>query len=361
MKRNSLPLYQKFLSRLYFKKIILLFVAFELFFVGFDLLKNLKKLPDSANLQILYTVNKFLEFINFTIPLTLIFALLMAMLQIIKSNELVSLYALGVSKVQVSKPFLYIATGITLLYIGLNTLPYFTQTHETATNIRKRGTISSISSSIFIKSGNDYAYIESLDPRAKTGIDMKVFKTDGTRLKEIITAKRGKFIKDHWELEDITLYQLPSVNNTIPSETKLSIQKYSSKGVLYGFTPRIIDTLFQSSPKLTIQDSFFAMNLLQNQGLKTDKIRANLYMMTIFPLLAPLVVFGLFFLFPAQHRGANLSLFTTLVIFGTLVIWGILFTLAKIASNGALSPEAGIVLPIFLLALGSLYIYRKYR
>jgi lipopolysaccharide export system permease protein len=361
MKLTNLLLYQKFLARLYFKKIILLFVAFELFFVGFDMLKNLKNLPDSANLQILYTVNKFLEFINFTIPLTLIFALLMAMLQIIKSNELLTLYSLGVSKTRVSKPFIYIATGITLFYIVLNTLPYFTQTHETAYNIRKRGTISSITSSIFIKSGNDYAYIEKLHPHEKTGTNMKIFKTDGTHLIEVIGAKRGKFVKDHWELKEITLYEIPKINPRYPKQTRLQIKKYQSKNVLYGFTPRIIDTLFQTSPKLTIQDSFFAMNLLKQQGLKTDKIRANLYTMTIFPLVAPIVVFGLFFLFPTQHRGANLSLFTTLVIFGTLIIWGIFFTLAKIAANGALSPEAGIILPIILLGIAALYIYRKYR
>ena len=354
-------IYQKFLSRLYIKKIILLFVALEMFFVGFDLLKNLKKLPDSANLQILYTVNKFLEFISFTIPLTLIFALLLAMLQIIKSNELVTLYSLGVSKKEVSKPFIYIATAITFFYITLNTLPYFTQSHETASNIKKRGTIDSISSSIFIKSGNDYAYIEKLDPRKKSGTNMKIFKTDGVRLVELIEAKKGKFIKDHWELENITLYEIPKPIPENITQVKLKIKSYQSKKVLYGFTPRIIDTLFQTSPKLTIQDSVSAINLLGNEGLKTDKIRANLYMMTIFPLFAPLMVFGLFFLFPTQHRGANLSMFTTLVIFGTLVLWGVFFTLTKIASNGALSPEAGIILPIVLLAVASFIIYRKYR
>ena len=190
---------------------------------------------------------------------------------------------------------------------------------------------------------------------------MKIFKTDGVRLVELIEAKKGKFVQDHWELEEITLYKIPKITAENITKSKLEVKSYQSKGVLYGFTPRIIDTLFQTSPKLTIQDSFSAITLLGNEGLKTDKIRAGLYMMTVFPLFAPLVVFGLFFLFPAQHRGANLSLFTTLVIFGTLVIWGVFFTLTKIASNGALSPEAGIILPIVLLAVASFIIYRKYR
>ena len=354
-------LFQKFLSRLYVKKFLLLFIAFELFFVGFDLLRNLKRLPDSANLQILYTVNKFLEFINYTLPLSLIFALLLAILQIIKSNELVTLYALGVSKERVARPFLIIASLLTLIYIGLNTLPYFVQSMETSTNIRRVGTISSISSSIFIKSGDNYAYIERLNPHNKSAEGMKVFRIEHGDLKEIIEAKRGRFKNDHWELEDVMILHKPRLDPTHLQDAKLTITTHKKRDVLTGFTPRIIDTLFQSSPRLTIQDSILAMELLNKQKLRTEKVRANLYMMLFFPLFAPITIFGLFFLFPTQHRGSNLPVFTTLVIFGTLVVWGIIFTLTQIALNGAISPEAGIILPIVLLAAAAFYIYRKYR
>ncbi len=352
-------LFQKFLSRLYIRKFLLLFVAIELFFVGFDLLRNLKRLPDSANLQILYTVNKFLEFVNYTLPLSLIFGLLLAMLQIIKSNELVTLYALGVSKVRVAKPFVLIASAVTLLYILLNTLPYFVQSLETSTNIKKRGALSSTTASIFIKSGENYAYIEKLDPHSKSASGMKIFRIRGGELREIIEAANGKFRGDHWILEDVTILHKPALPAADPAKAKLDTTTHRQYETLYGFTPRIIDTLFQSSPRLTIQDSFAAIDLLGKEQLRTEKIRANLYMMTVFPLFAPIVVFGLFFLFPAQHRGANLPLFSTLVIFGTLVVWGILFTLTQIAVNGAISPEAGIVLPILLLAGAAVMIYRK--
>ena len=354
-------LFQKFLARLYLRKFLLLFIAFELFFVGFDLLKNLKRLPDSANLQILYTANKFLEFINYTLPLSLIFALLLAMLQIIKNNELVTLYALGVSKLRVAKPFVLIATLLTLLYIGLNTLPYFVQSLETSTNIRRMGTLSSVSSSIFIKSGDTYAYIEHLHPHDKSAEGMKVFRIDKGDLKEIIEARRGRFRHGHWELEEVTIMHKPQIDTARPEAAKLTITTHSKREVLSGFTPRIIDTLFQNFSRLTIQDSLQAIDLLSKQHLRTEKVRANLYMMLFFPLFAPITVFGLFFLFPAQHRGTNLPLLSTLVIFGTLGVWGILFTLTQIALNGALSPEAGIVLPILLLALAAYYIYRKHR
>jgi lipopolysaccharide export system permease protein len=354
-------LYQKFLSKLYIKKILLLFVAFELFFVGFDLMKNFRKLPDAANLQILYSVNKFLEFINYTLPLSLIFALLLAMLQIIKSNELVTLYALGVSKVRVAKPFIYIASLLTLIYIALQTLPYFVQTNQTAKTIREHGTISSTTSAIFLKSGNDYAYIKTLNPHEKSATGLKIFIIEKGELKEIIKAKKGKFQHDHWQLEDVTIIHKPRLYPNRLTEAKLKITTHKEMGVLYGFTPRIIDTLFQNAPKLTIQDTLLAIDLLGKQNLRTDKIRANLYTMVIFPLFAPIVVFGLFFLFPQQHRGSSLPLFTTMVVFGTLTIWGLLFTMSKIAQNGALSPEAAILLPIVLLAIAASVVFYRYK
>lgn len=354
-------LYQKFLSKLYIKKILLLFIAFELFFVGFDLLKNFKKLPDAANLQILYTVNKFLEFINYTLPLSLIFALLLAMLQIIKSNELVTLYALGVSKVRVAKPFIVISALFTLIYIGLQTLPYFVQTNQTAKTIREHGTISSTTTAIFLKSGSDYAYIETLNPHEKSATGLKIFIIRDGTLQQIIKAKKGKFRKDHWELEDVTIVHKPQLHSDHLSDAKLRITTHKEMDVLYGFTPRIIDTLFQNAPKLTIQDTMLAMELLGKQNLRTNKIRANLYTMTIFPLFAPIVVFGLFFLFPEQQRGSSLPLFTTMVIFGTLTIWGLLFTMSKIAQNGALSPEAAILLPIVLLLIVAVTIFYRYK
>ncbi len=336
-------------------------MAFELFFVGIDLLKNIKLLPDSANLQVLYIVNKFLEFISFTLPLTLIFALLMAVIQIIKSNELVTLYSLGISKKSVAKPFIVISFLITFLYICLNTLPYFVKAHENASNIKKRGTITSISSSIFLKSGDDYAYIQELNPTAKTGTNMKIFIIENDDLVKIIEAKHGVFKNDHWELEDITVYEKPHIDKNNLDNLKLQIKTYETKNVLYGFTPRIIDTLFQNSTKLTIQDSFTAMELFKKQNLKTNKIRANLYKMTIFPLFAPIMVFGLFFLFPTQARGSNLTFFTMASIFGSLALWGIIFTMTKIANNGTISPEAGILVPVSLLLAGMFYIYNKYK
>ncbi len=351
--------YQRFIAKLYIKNFLLVFLALEFFFIGMDLLQNLKHVTNSANLQILYTVNQLLYYINFTLPLSLVFAMLLSIFNILKSNELVSMYALGISKYEVVKPILIIASFLTGFYIALNLLPDFVDAYEKAKNIRKYNNPDRTTKAMFLKSDNTYAYIGELFPEQKTGTDLKIFITKEHKLVEVLEAKNATFQNNHWNLTDVTSIKIPDLNQT-SKDTKLIIQKYESKEVLHGFKPKIIDTLFQRIAKLTIYDSFSAIKLLDKQNLNSDKVRSNLYTMLFFPLFAPIVIYGLFFPLPAQRRGTNIALLSTFYIFSILSIWGILFTFAKISVNGSISPEIGIIIPILLLALAAIFVSKKY-
>ncbi len=352
--------YQKFIAKLYIKNFLLVFLALEFFFIGMDLLQNLKHITNSANLQILYTVNQLLYYINFTLPLSLVFAMLLTIFGILKSNELVSMYALGISKHDLIKPIMVIASGLTVLFIALNFLPDFVDAYEKAKNIRKYNNPEQTTKEIFLKSNDTYAYIGELLPEEKEGKDLKIFITKEHKLVEVLEAKNATFKNNRWNLKDVTSIKIPDVNK-INQDTKLIFQKLESKEVLQGFKPKIIDTLFQRLAKLTIQDSFTAIKLLDKQNLNSNKVRSNLYTMLFFPLFAPIVIYGLFFPLPAQRRGSNIALLSTLYIFSILSIWGVLFTLAKISANGSVSPELGIIVPILLLILLALFVSRKYK
>lgn len=352
--------YQKFIAKLYIKNFLLVFIALEFFFIGMDLLQNLKHITDSANLQILYAVNQLLYYINFTLPLSLVFAMLLTIFNILKSNELVSMYSLGISKNDLIKPIIIIASSLTGLYIVLNFFPDFVDAYEKAKNIRKYNNPNQITSAMFLKSHNTYAYIDKLFPEKKEGKDLKIFITKEHRLVEILEAKNATFKNNRWNLKDGTSIKIPNLDN-ISQDTKLIFQKFETKEVLHGFKPKIIDTLFQRLAKLTIQDSFGAIKLLNEQNLNSNKVRSNLYTMLFFPLFAPIVIYGLFFPLPAQRRGSNIALLSTLYIFSILSIWGILFTLAKISANGSVSPEFGIIFPILLLTLFAWFISKKYQ
>jgi len=349
--------YQKFLAKLYLKNFIILFLALELFFTGIDLMQNFKHLPHSANLQILYTSNMFLSFINYTLPLSLLFAMLSTIFQLIRSNELVSMYALGASKENVITPIFLLSLLITLLYIAFNAT-LFVKADEYANNIKQHGKISTSSKHLFLKSHEKYVYFESLNPLKKEGKNVKIFITKKRDVTHILKAKTALFKKDHWELQEVTKITKPNPND---KDAKLHFETLSTLQALKGFKPQIIDNLFKGKSKLTIQDSFTAISLLKKQNLKTDKIRANLYIMTAFPLFTPLAILALFYPLPAQRRSSNIALLNTLSIFGVLVVWGLLFTMAKISFNGAILPEFGILTPLLLLLLVSIYIIYKNR
>jgi len=350
-----MSIYQKFLAKLFLKNFIILFLAMELFFTGIDLMQNFKNLPHSANLQIIYAFNIFLNFINYTLPLSLIFAMLSSIFQLIRSNELVSLYALGASKKDVITPIFLLSILITLIYIALNS-SNFVKANELADSIKKNGEISDTTKNLFLKSHDDYVYMESLNPLKKEGHNIKIFKTKETDVTHIISAKTAYFKEDHWELQEVTEISKPNINTP---DAKLTYRDIDTLNALEGFKPQIIDNLFKGKSKLTIQDSFSAIVLLNAQNLKTDKIRANLYIMIAFPLFAPLAILALFYPMPAQRRESNIALLSTLYIFGVLMLWGLLFTMAKIASNGAILPELGVVLPLFILFLVSLFSIHK--
>ncbi|OQX73328.1 MAG: hypothetical protein B6D59_05975 [Campylobacteraceae bacterium 4484_4] len=352
--------YQRFIATLFFKNFLILFLAMQLFFTGIDLMQNLKSLPGSANLQILYSVNIFLNFINYTLPLSLVFAMLSTVIGLIKSNELVSLYALGLSKKRLIAPIFIITTLFTLLYITLNFTP-FVKANEISTSIKKHGEVTSRTTGLFLKYFDTYAYIETLKPLQNLGEGITIFFTTDNDIVEILHAKSATFSNQYWNLRDVERIKKPKIASLHQKDAKLTKLHMEKMEVLKGFRPQIIDNLFKGKSQLTIPDSIAAINLLKRQKINTDKIRGNLYLMTLFPLFAPLAVLALFYPLPMQRRGSNLAIVSSGSILAALLLWGILFTLAKITLNGSLKPEWGIAFPMLLLLIATLWIIRRYR
>ncbi len=350
-----MKLYQQLILKNYVKSFLVIFLSLEIFFTGIDLMQNFKHLPDSANLQILYTTNIFLNFINFTLPLSLLFAMVSTMMKLIKSNQLVALYSVGTSKSDVIKPIFFLSLFIILGYISLQNTN-FVRSAEIADNIKKHGVVTDNTHGLFLKSDHSYIYIKELNPIDKTATGIKIFKIKEKDLQEIIHAKKGSFSTNRWNLKDVIDIQLIGQNNK-----KIVKSNHTTMSALSGFEPHIVNSLFKGKGKLTIKESINAINFLESQSLNSDKIRATLFYMILFPLFVPIVMLALFYPLPAQRRGKNLTLINSAYILSILLLWGVMFSLSKISLNGALSPYLGIALPIFILFLISLYLVCKNR
>jgi len=351
-----MKIYQKFLLKKYFKSFLILFLALEIFFTGIDLMQNFKSLPKSANLQIIYAIYKFLGFMQYTLPLSLIFAMISTIFGLIKSSELVALYSLGISKKMIITPILALSMAITAIYILLG-FSDVVKANDRADNIKKYGTPSITTKNLFIKSKNRYIWIGELLPSEKRAKEFKIFITQDHKLKEILEAKEAIFQEDSWLLKNVTQTIKDPLDAKNPKLTIKSLDHYKS---LKDFNPQMLNNIFKGEGQLKIQNILKSISLMNNDGIKTNTLRARLYNIIIFPLLAPIVIFGLFFPLPIQRRGSNIALLNSTYIFITLLIWGLIFTMSKISQNGAISPEMGIIFPMVLLLIASIVVYHRH-
>ncbi len=351
-------IFQKYLVGLYLKNLLIVFSALSLFYVGIDILQNLKDLPPSANLQTLYFLYKFLDSINYLLPISLIFAMIFTKLGMIKNNELVSLYSFGISKNSIITPIFFISLIITLIHILLNATP-FAYAGEYAKNIKKYHRASSGSNDLFLKNFDTYIYIKHLNPFKKEAENLKLFVTRNGDLEKIIKAEKAVFKNNSWELEEVTIIKKPKVS--LQNGGKLEIESKKSLKTLKNFKPKIIKNVFEGKTNFSIIDAYYAIKLLKPQEINVEKIKGILYLLTVFPLFAPFFILASFYYIPISARFFDTALFGTIFILSSLVLWGILFILAKITINGILLPEIGIVLPVSVLIITAISLYIKHK
>ena len=349
-------LFERYIVKNYLKNFLIIFLGLDFFYVGVDLLSNYKNIPDSANLQILYVVFQAMNAVNYVLPLSVVFGMIVTHFSMIKSNELISLYALSISKQKLIKPFFQTALAITLVYIGLNATE-FVYANEYSKNLKKFNRISSNSEDLFLKHNNHYVYFKKLDPYKQIAYDVTIFETDGTNVIKIMRAPQAFFKDNQWELENVKIVHKPDTKTLEGDGLRFeSVQKVSA---IENFKPRIMDTIYQGDNTLSIVDSIEALIFLQTQGINTFKIKASLFYQLFFPLFAPFLIVLLYSKAPIVGRYFNVPLVSSVFAFATLFVWSGLFILSRLSATGVLIAEIGILLPVVLLALWACYTYIK--
>jgi lipopolysaccharide export system permease protein len=351
-----MKLFQKYILYNYLKNFFVIFLSLEFFYVGIDLLSNYQDLPNSANLQLLYIVFKSLDAVNYAVPLSVVFSMIMTKFAMIRSNELVTLYSIGITKKAIVVPLFLCSLSISLLYISLN-FTSFAYALEYSGNLLKYNTIGTNSSELFLKNNNEYVYFKKLDPIRKKASGIKIFTIENNDLTQIVSAKNGFFDKDSWILQDVLIKKKPIVNSIDSPGIVQSVQeKYIT---LKDFRPKIIENVYKGEYDMSIIDALDALNFFSSQNINLDRIKTLLYSHLLFPLFAPLLVVILFYQLPISSRYFNLALLSFVFIFVTLSTWGILFILIKLSSTSVIIPELGVMLPILLLGLVSLRLHYK--
>ena len=346
-------LYARYVGWLYFKYFMILFIALTLFYVGIDILTNLKDMPASANLKLLYFGLTSLTAVNYVLPLALIFALITSKFSMIRSNELVSFYALGIDKNRLIKPPFYIALAITFIYVGLNFTP-FAYAYEYGRNIVKLSNLSRTSSDIFLKFEGKFVYMDSLNPISGEAKDVRIFDINGSNLRSATFGESGRFIDDAWLLKNAKIVNLPQ--NIKLGEKGLDIKTPSELKTLENFKPKTIESASAESSAITIPDAVDYILAFKDEGIGLNSTKTTLYNLAFAPFFAPFMVLIIYYFLPVTGRFFNLALKSFIFTIASLCVWGALFVMMRFARNGVVSPEVGVLLPIILLGAYAFYL-----
>ena len=351
-----MKLFEKYIVRNYLKNFFVIFIALDLFYVGVDLLTNYNNIPDSANLQILYALFQGMNAINYVLPLSIVFGMVVTYFGMIKSNELICMYASSISKRSLVRPFFLASLGLTLIYIGLNCTE-FAYANEYSSNLKKYNRISNSSEDLFLKNNNQYIYFKKLDPLKQVAYDVTIFEVDNVDLTKIIRASAASFVENYWILENVSIIYKPKIASL--DDQGFRTENVEKLKMLESFKPKIMDNVYQSEYTLSISDGIDALRFFDNQGVNTSKIKATLFYQLFFPFFAPFLIVILYYKAPMMGRYFNMALIASSFAFVTLVVWSGLFLLSRLAANGVLLSEIAILLPIILLLFGAAHFYSK--
>ena len=346
----------RFIGFLYLKFIALICLSLQFFFMGVEILKYIDDLPDSANLVVLFLAWVFLFALNYTFPLSVILASVAAYIVLVKSNNLTAILSIGYSKKQVLAPLVAISAFLNIAYVALNATP-FVYAEENIENIIYRSSVNDAKSDLLVKYDDDYVYMEKIFPLLQKAQNIKVFEIRDFALTRFIEASEAEFDGSWWNLKNTTITTLPKDFNF--KDSKLKTQKITNYQILQDFKPKILDTIYQNKPNISITDALVAMNLLQSQNSNTEKIRAILYAFFAIPVAIPLAIVIMSYFVPNLARYSNLAKLGFVFVLFCLIVWGVFFMLTKFAVSGFFAPEFGLIAPLVAFAVISLAYYRR--
>ncbi len=336
------------LSLLYLRYFAIVLIALCSFMVGFDLMDNAAELPDSANLVLIYIMYKLFYAIDMMLPISLVFAIIASLVEIVRSNALAAYYALGYSKGRVLAPFLSVSIGIIIIYIALHTTN-FARSNEFANNLRETSQFIRPTSNLFFTHEGNYIFFGNLYPLSKRAEEIRIFTFDREKghLKEALGASEAVYDEEYWRIRKAHLIRPPETFDL--DGGGVIVEEGDDLKVLRDFKPKILDQVYEGKANFTIQDGLDALALLENQNVDVAKITSAMYRIFITPWFAPLLMVIFFTYAPVSSRFLNLSFFSFAAILVTLIVWGFLFMLGELSNNKTITPEGGVIFPIIVL------------
>lgn len=348
----SPSLHFRYLSKMYIKNTLAILFGLSFTFAIIDYFHFAQHLDISPNYKILYIFYKWEEATGLLYPLTLVFALIMTKLTLVKNNTMGALHAFGYDKKRLFFPLLSVASVTYVIFLILNTTEFAYAQDKAGALIKNELDVYDVND-VFFKYNDTFVYVKRLDPVKKIIKDITIFKVEGHQVRYTINAPKALFDGTKWHAKDATVKTHIYEKNILQRYT---VEHKENIETLEGYKPKIIESLYEGKP-LNTMDAYQSWSLLDKQALNTDTIRAGFYDKVVRPLFALALLLILFFKLPFHARMVNLGAVIAFALAITFAIWGLLYGLSLLGSNGILIPELTAVLPIVLLWIYAVYVY----
>jgi lipopolysaccharide export system permease protein len=318
------------------------------FFVFIDFMFTKDKLPDSFNLQFLYV---FYQAGNATLlmySISLLFAMVITVMTLVKKNELISFLSLGYSLKKLYKPFFVFSLFLTLFLIGFQFTKYSLFSNM-AEQIKQSDFSNKTNKNLFFKFKDKVIYIQKINIYSKRAYGVKFFKINNNQIQQMFFVKNAVFKDNEWFSNDIFVKEIYNDNLVI---------KHIKGTFLKGFKPTILNKL-ETKSTMTLKEAIDALYFLKKEDVNTNFIKVYIYNAIIPPLSFLLLMSILFFKAPIHSRISNITIYILISLISSILLWALFLLAKKVSLNGILSPNILFLTPFTLLLLLAIYYFKK--
>ena len=162
--------------------------------------------------------------------------------------------------------------------------------------------------------------------------DVRIFTfNENKNLLQIINAKEAYFENGKWDIKDATIIKNTQVKN--PYDSTLKILYHQKISTLNGFSPTMINNLYNKKNLSSISDAIETLMVLREQGMDTKKHRIVIYQYGLIPWVSPALILIIFFYLPYTSRIGRMALFSFFAIFSSVVTFGFFISVTEIAQK----------------------------
>lgn len=294
--------------------VLLIMLALITMFSFFDLIQELESLGKGS-----YGLGKITLFVLLSapghiyevMPVAVLVGCMYSLGQFARHSELVVLRVSGISLQNIAFTLLKVGLVFTIItfLVGELITPF---SEKMAQRMRIKATDSVIAqdfrSGLWVKDGTSFVNVEDVLPDA-TLLNLHIYEFDRTfKLESTITAKRGQFEENYWNLKDVT--QTDFTADTV-HVTKLTEAKWRSL-----IRPELLNVLLVLPEKMSAWNLYSYINHLAINKQKTTRYEVAIWAKLIYPLAClVMVILALPFGFIQQRAtGASTKIFVGIML-----------------------------------------------